>query len=209
MSARALAWTTALGGFGFIVLFVVAAVVYGNGAGRHPGEIEAYYAVPANRLAQIGGFAVLTVGLAFFALFVASVRAQVAPDEPWSSLILAAGTATLMCLLVANTLWASSAFTSVIETGYSIDPRSHLLFEDAGFSFLVAGGVMGATLVAATSLAMSRTAGVPAWLVWLGLPVGVALLAVYWYLPLFALFLWIAAVSVQGLRLNLSAGESR
>ena len=200
MSARALAWTTALGGFGFIVLFVIAAVVYGNGAGRHPEEIVAYYAVPANRLAQIGGFAVLTLGLAFFALFVASVRAQVAPDEPWSSLMLAAGTATLMCLLVANTLWASSAFTSVIETGYSIDPRSHLLFEDAGFSFLVAGGVMGATFVGATSVAMSRTAGVPAWLVWLGLPVGVALLAVYWYLPLFVFFVWIAAVSVVGFR---------
>ena len=198
-------WTTAVGGFGFIALFVVAAVIYGNGAGRQPEEIVAYYAVQSNRLAQIGGFAVLTVALALFALFVASVRASVAPDEPWSSLILGAGVAALVCLLVANTLWASSAFTSVIETEYVIDPRTHLLFEDSGFAFLVAGGVMGATFVAATSLAMSRTAGFPAWLVWLGLPVAIALLAVYWYLPLFAFFVWIGAVSLYGLAQRPSA----
>lgn len=209
MSPRALAWTTAAGGLGFIVLFVIAAVIYGNGAGRDPDEIVAYYAVAANRLAQIGGFAALTVGLAFFALFVASVRAQVAPDEPWSSLILVAGTATLVCLLVANTLWASSAFTSVIERDYVIDPRSHLLFEDAGFSFLVAGGVMGAAFVGATSVAMSRTAGAPPWLVWLGLPAALALLAVYWYLPLFAFFAWIAVVSFRGLGAKVSGAESR
>ena len=201
-------WTTPAGGFGFIACFVLAAVVYGNGAGRHPDEIVAYYSAPANRLAQIGGFAALSVGLALFGVFVASVRAQVVPDEPWSSLILVGGTATLVCLLIANTLWASSAFTSVIEPDYVIDPRTHLLFEDSGFAFLVAGGVMGAAFVGATSVAMSRTAGFPAWLVWLGLPAAVAMLAVYWYLPLFAFFVWIAAVSIQGFGRKLSAGGS-
>ena len=183
-----------------MALFVVAAVLYGNGAGRGAEEIVAYYALPADRLAQIEGFAVLTVALAAFAVFVASVSAQVAPDEPFSSLILAAGVATLVCLLVANTLWASSAFTYVIEREYVIDPKTHLLFEDSGFAFLVAGGVMGAAFVAATSLAMARTAGFPRWLPWLGLPAGVALLAVYWYLPLFLFFVWIVAVSVAVLR---------
>ena len=183
-------------------------MIYGGGAGRRPDEIVSYYSVASNRLAQIAGFAFLAVGLALFGLFVASVRASVAPDEPWSSLILGAGTATLVCLLVANTLWASSAFTSVIEQEYVIDPKSHLLFEDSGFAFLVAGGVMGATFVAATSLAMSRTAGFPAWLAWLGLPVAVALLAVYWYLPLFAFFVWIGAVSLYGLAQRPSAATA-
>jgi hypothetical protein len=205
VTARALGWTTAASAFGFVILFVIAAVVYGNGAGRYPDEITAYYAVQANRLAQIGGFALLTLSLASFAVFVASVRAQLAPNEPWSSLILAAGVATLVCLLVANTLWASSAFTGTIEPNYNIDPRSHLLMEDAGFAFLVAGGVMGATLVSAASVAMSRTVGYPRWLVWLGLPVSVALLAVYWYLPLFAFFVWVVAVALLGLMRKPSA----
>jgi hypothetical protein len=200
VTVRAISWTTAIGGFGFLALFVVAAVIYGNGAGRNPDEIVAYYAVPSNRLAQISGFALLTVGLALFALFVASVRASVSPDEPWSSLILGAGVAMLVCLLIANTLWASSALTSVIEPEYVIDPKTHLLFEDSGFAFLVAGGVMGATFVTATSVAMARTAGLPAWLAWLGLPVALALLAVYWYLPLFAFFAWIAVICIVGFR---------
>lgn len=205
VNSRALGWTMAAGGFGFIALFLVAAAVYGNGAGRHPQEIVAYYAVQTNRLAQIGGFALLTLGLASFAVFVAAVRASVTPEEPWSSLILGAGVATLICLLIANTLWASSAFTMTIESDYVIDPRAHLLLEDSGFAFLIAGGLMGATFVAATSVAMSRTTGFPRWVVWLGLPVGIALLAVYWYLPLFAFFVWIAAVSVVGVRQARSA----
>ena len=77
--------------------------------------------------------------------------------------------------------------------------------EDAGFAFLVAGGVMGATLVSAASVAMSRTVGYPRWLVWLGLPVSVALLAVYWYLPLFAFFVWVVAVALLGLMRKPSA----
>lgn len=199
VSSRAMAWTAAVGGLGFVSLFTVAAILYGNGAGRHPNEIVAYYAVPANRFAQVAGFAALTAGLVLFAVFVASLRAQVARDEPWSSLILGAGFATLLCLLVANTLWASSAFTTIIETDYVIDPKAHLLLEDSGFAFLVAGGAMGATFVAAASFAMARSSGFPSWLAWLGLPVSLALLAVYWYVPLFAFLLWIAIVSVRGL----------
>ena len=194
MPPRAVARSAAVAGFGFVALFIFAAVLYGSGAGRQPDEIVAYYG-SGGRWAQVAGFAVLTAGLAFFAVFVASLRALLGPAEPWSSLSLLAGVATLMCLLIANTLWASSAFTSIIETGYVIDPRTHLIFEDAGFTFLVAGGAMAALLVAAASLAMAAGAVFPRWLSWLGAPVAVALLGTYWYVPLFALFLWIAMVA--------------
>jgi hypothetical protein len=180
-------------------LFVVAATVYASGAGRDPQEIVAYYSIQTNRLTQIAGFAVLSVALALFALFVASVRALVDRSEPWSSLILGAGYATLICLLIANTMWAASAFTSVIERGYTIDPKSHLLIEDTGFAFLVAGGVVGATFVASTSIAISRTTWLPKWLAWTGLPTVIALLGVFWYLPLFVFFMWIVVISLSGL----------
>ncbi len=168
----------------------------------------AYYAVPSHRFAQIAGFALLTAGLAALLVFVAAIRAQLAPDEPWSSLILGAGVATVVCLLIANTLWASTAFTAVIEKSRGVGVNVHLMFEDSGFAFLVAGGVMAATFVAATSLAMAQTAGYPKWLAGLGLPVALALLAVYWYLPLFAFFAWIFVVSLNGLTQKPSSSAS-
>ena len=199
MAPSTVRWTGAIGGCGFVALFIVAAILYANGAGRDPQEIVAYYSRQANRLAQIEGFAVLSIGLALFGLFVSSIRALLQPEEPWSSVILGAGFATLICLLIANTLWASSAFTSVIEANYVIDPRSHLLIEDTGFAFLVAGGVMGALFVGSTSFAMARAIWFPRWLAWSGVPVVIALLSVYWYLPLFAFFVWIVVVGVSGL----------
>jgi hypothetical protein len=199
-------WSTAIGGFGFVVCFTVAAILYGNGAGRYSDQIVAYYSNQANRLAQIEGFVTLTIGLVLFAVFVAGLRAVATRSEPWSSLMFGTGLATVLCLVIANTLWASSAFTTVIESGYVIDPKSHLLLEDSGFAFLVAGGGMGAAFVIATSLGAFRDQLLPRWLVWLGLPVACALMAVYWYLPLFAFFVWIVLVSVVGLRLRRADG---
>ena len=180
--------------------FVVGATLYGSGAGRDSDEIVAYYSQQANRLAQIEGFAIVTAGLVLLAAFVAGLRAVATHSEPWSSLMFGSGMATVVCLVMANTLWASSAFTTVIERGYVIDPRSHLLLEDSGFTFLVAAGAMGAAFVAATSLGVLRDRLLPTWLAWLGVPVAVALLAVYWYLPLFAFLVWIVLASIVSLR---------
>ena len=142
-------------------------------------KIVAYYSQQATRLAQIEGFATLTAGCVLLAAFVAALRSVATHSEPWSSLMFGTGMATVMCLVIANTLWDASAFTTVIERGYVIDPRSHLLLEDSGFTFLVAAGAMGAAFVAATSLGGLRDRLLPPWLAWLGLPVAAALLAVY------------------------------
>jgi hydantoinase/oxoprolinase-like protein len=58
-----------------------------------------------------------------------------------SFLMFGTGLATVLCLVIANTLWASSAFTAVIERGYVIDPNSHLLLEAPALpSWLQAAG---------------------------------------------------------------------
>jgi hypothetical protein len=89
----------------------------GNGAGRYSDQIVAYYSNQANRLAQIEEFVTLTIGLVLFAVFVAGLHAAATRSEPWSSLMFGTGRATVLCLVIANTLWASSAFTTVIESG--------------------------------------------------------------------------------------------
>jgi hypothetical protein len=52
-----------------------------------------------NRLAQIEGFATLTIGLVLFAVFVAGLRAVATRSEPWSSLMFGTGLATVLCLV--------------------------------------------------------------------------------------------------------------
>src|SRR5215471_5307257 len=133
VSPSAARWTTAIGGLGFVCFFVVGATLYGSGAGRDSDEIVAYYSQQANRLAQIEGFAIVTAGLVLLAAFVAGLRAVATHSEPWSSLMFGSGMATVVCLVMANTLWASSAFTTVIERGYVIDVYWYLPL----FAFLV------------------------------------------------------------------------
>ncbi len=195
MQNRSLRIGTAIGGVGFVIFFALGATLYSSGAGRSSDEISSYYADPSRWSAQLYGFAALTVGLVLFTLFVAGLRALSGRREPWSSAAFGTGICAVICLMVANTLWASSAFTVLIERGYTIDPRSHLLMEDAGFAFLIAAGAMGAGFVSAYSVAAHLDRLLPKWLVWLGVPVAVALLAVYWYFPLFGFFVWILAVS--------------
>lgn len=200
---------TAVGGFGFIAFFVAAATVYAGGAGRYSDEIIAYYSQQSNRLAQVTGFAILMIGLSLLTAFVAGLKTTATVRDPWSSLLFGSGMAMVVCLVIANTLWASTAFTTIIEPGYQIDPKSHLLFEDSGFAFLVAAGVMGATFVGAASIGAALDRLWPPWLSWLGIPVVAALLAVYWYLPLFLFLIWIAVVSVVALRFNRTSSTTR
>jgi hypothetical protein len=44
-----------LTGLAFVGLFVLAIVLYGNGAGSNPSQIVDYYASPASRMRQIAG----------------------------------------------------------------------------------------------------------------------------------------------------------
>jgi uncharacterized membrane protein len=73
-------------------------------SGRYSDQIVAYYSNQANRLAQIEGFVTLTIRLVLFAIFVAGLRAVATRSEPWSSLIFGTGLATVLCLVIANTL---------------------------------------------------------------------------------------------------------
>jgi hypothetical protein len=138
----------AVSGLGFVVCFVVGAVIYGNGAGTSASEITAYYARDSDRLRQIVGFAFVLAALVFFIVFVAALR-RALPTGVGADTILAAGIGVAILIAAANALWAASAFTVEIEPNYHIDPRTHLLVEDAGFALLLSAAAFGIAFVAA------------------------------------------------------------
>lgn len=182
----------ALSGIGFVACFAAAAALYGSGAGSGPSEITAYYASSGDRARQIAGFAVLLAGCVLLLVFVG--RLARAAGVGYAAL--GSGIAATALLALANALWAASALTVELEQGYRIDPRTHLLVEDAAFAVLVTASALAIPFVVASSVRAVRGSVFPRWFMPLGGLAALGLATAYWYLPLAAFLLWIAAGSV-------------
>jgi hypothetical protein len=173
-------------GLGFAVTFVGGALVYGSGAGRTAAEISAYYADPSHRARQLSGFAIVLVASLLLVVFVSTLRSRLA---------VLSGGVTAGLLIGANALWAASALVVELEPDYRIDPRTHLLVEDAGFGLFISAAAAAIPLVAAVSMRSSA----PSWFRWAGVPVAAALAASFLYIPFFVFVGWIVAAAVLSL----------
>jgi hypothetical protein len=185
-----------LSGVAFVACFALAVALYGSGAGNDPIEIVAYYASSANRLRQIGGFAALLAGCLFLLVYVVVVVREVVREEPLSTIALLGGAGAALLLAVGDALWAASALTAEIESGYRMSAPAHLLIEDAGFAVVVSGMAVAIPFVLAVSVATARSGRLPYWFALLGGVAVIGLAAAYWYLPLAAFLLWIACGSL-------------
>jgi hypothetical protein len=156
--------------------------VYGSGAGSSDAEIAAYYASHGNRLHQLIGFGLVAAAGVLLAVFAAGFASRVA---------IVGGVLSAALLLVANALWAASAFTVELEPRYVLSPPTHLLLEDAGFACFVSAAAAAIPLVVAASV--ERTT--PRWLAGLGVAPAVALALSYFYFPFFVFLAWVAAAA--------------
>jgi hypothetical protein len=177
----------AFAGLAFVALFAAGAAVYGKGAGSSNTEIAAYYASNGDRLHQLIGFGLVAAAGVLLAVFASGFTSRAG---------LVSGALSAALLLVANALWAASAFTVEIEPGYRLDPRTHLLFEDAGLACFVSAAAAAIPLVVAVSVERST----PRWLAGAGVAVAVALGLAYFYFPFFLFLAWVACVSVLALK---------
>jgi hypothetical protein len=185
-----------LTGLAFVGCFVLAVVLYGGGAGSDPSEIVEYYASAASRMRQIGGFASLLAGCVFLVVYVGVLSRELVPDEPLATIVRVSGGGTAVLLAMGNALWSASAFTAEIESGYRINPQSHLLIEDAAFVIVVSAMAIAIPFVAVSSVVASRTRRLPRWFAYLGIVAAVGLAGAYWYLPLLGFLVWISCGSL-------------
>lgn len=169
-------------GVAFVGCFVVAAILYGGGAGSGAREIATYYEHHAGR--QVAGFAVLLAGCIFLLVF--SVRAAAG-----DLLATASGIATTLLLAIGNALWAATAFAVELEHGYHPARRSHLLVEDAGWVVIVSGAALAIPFVVAVTRASHKR-----WFRALGALTVPALATAYWYAPLAVFLAWIVAADL-------------
>jgi hypothetical protein len=179
-----------LGGVGFVVAFIGGAIAYGSGAGSSNADIASYYASHGNRMHQVVGFALVAAAAVLFVVFVAALG-DVLPRGP-SLVVLVSGGCAAALLLAANALWASSALTIELEAGYRIDPRTHLILEDAGFALFVSAAAVAVPLV----VAVSASGAYDRWFALAGIAVVAALLTSYWYFPFFVFLAWVALAVV-------------
>jgi len=98
--------------------------------------------------------------------------------------------------MLANALWAATAFTVQIQGFYPVNAGSHLLVEDAGFVCLITSMVAAIPWVLVTSFSGMRSGEMPRWFAGLGILAAVGQTLAYWYLPLAAFLLWVLAGSV-------------
>jgi hypothetical protein len=170
-------------GLGFAVTFVAGALVYGSGAGKTAAEISAYYADPSHRARQLSGFAIVLVASLLLVVFVSTFRSRLA---------VLSGGITAALLIGANALWGASALVVELEPHYSIDPRTHLLVEDAGFGLFISAAAAAIPFV----LAVSLRGTFPSWFRWCGVIVGAGLAASFFYIPFFLFVAWVALAAV-------------
>jgi len=182
---------SALSGLAFVACFAAAAALYGSGAGDHAAEIASYYSDHGDRMRQIAGFAVLLAGCVLLLVYVGRLCRSTGAGHA----VVGSGIAATAVLAVANALWAATAFTAETEADYRIDPRTHLLFEDAAWLTVVSSAALAIPFVVGITLRTRRT-GLPRWFAWLGGLAALGLATAYWYFPLAAFLAWIGCGSV-------------
>jgi hypothetical protein len=125
-------------------------------------------------------------------VLVASILLVVFVSTFRSRLAVLSGGMTAVLLLGANALWAASAFAVELEPHYRIDPRTHLLVEDAGFALFVSAAATAIPFV----LAVSTQSSFPRWFRWAGLPVAAALATSFFFLPFFFFVAWVLGAAL-------------
>lgn len=188
-----------LSGIAYVVLFVVALVVSGDGAGNTAQEYADYYADSTNRTREIFTLFLL-IGAALVLLwFVAALRGILVRAEGeaarWTALAFGAGVASASLLCVAASLFAAPAILA--EDGdFELDPGAGSLFANAGYAAFVSSVMIAGMLVFATSIVSARTGVLPRWLGLVGFLVAAIMLFAVFFFPLFVWLAWLLAVSI-------------
>jgi len=188
-----------LSGIAYVVLFIIALFVTGDGAGNTAEEYADYYADSGNRDKEIFAFFLLSGAALVLLWFVAALRGILVRAEGetarWTALAFGSGVASATLLCVAASLFAAPAIL-VEDADFELDPGAGSLVTNAGYGVFVSSVMTAAMLVFATSIVSLRTLVLPRWLALVGFLVAAVLLFAVFFFPLFVWMAWILAVSV-------------
>jgi hypothetical protein len=187
-----------LPGILFVVLFVVAFALTGD-TGDTAQELAEFYAEGDNRAKAFASFFLFLAGMLAFLWFLGALRAALATVEPppgrMTPLAFGSGLVSATLLIGAISTFVAPAGAAEQE-GFEFDANAANVIANAGYAMFVAALVIAALFVAVVSSIALRTAVLPRWLAWLGLPVAVVMLFSIFFFPLFVFLAWVLVVSV-------------
>src|SRR3954470_20221556 len=168
-SPRGIERWAGLGGFLYVVLFIVGNVVAFHDAptgDEGPARYISFYGDSGHRDRIVLGWALVLLGVFFFLWFLSALRQVLRPidgDGFLTTLATIGGAVYATLTLAAISLWAAIATMSDDTFRDRVYPGIVHAGSDAGYVIHSAGGVgIGAMMVAA-SLAASRAALIPRW----------------------------------------------
>ena len=178
---------------GLIALFATPA---GEDTGETPAEVVAYAASH-----ESWTIVTLLFGIASIALsgaFVAGVysRLQRVATSTEAALVLIGGIMFTLCFALCWVVWGAPLADMPDESARALaHAEAYLSYDDIGWFLLGAAGIGAAVMAVPASLA-ARRGGLPGWLAWLGVALGIASLGTVAFLGMFAWMAWIVLASI-------------
>jgi hypothetical protein len=188
-----------LSGVAFVLLFLAALGVSGDGPGDTPEEVARYFADDGNRSTEFLVFFLLVGAALAFLWFLGALRGVLvrAERDParWTALAFGAGVASATLLMASASLFLARA-GAASQDEFAFDPATANMFSNAAYALLVCSTMSAAILVLATSIIGLRTAILPRWTALAGFVVAAVLLFAFLFVPIFVWLAWVLAVSI-------------
>jgi hypothetical protein len=199
---RRLGWERwgALGGFAFVVLYVVAFAALGLEVGNSDRDILDYYASSSHRAKEIVAFFMIAAAALSLIVFGNALRTVISRVEgersaPVAALAWAGTIACATLILAGNALSRATAF-SAFDKEFDIEPNTRRVFESAGYLLFVSATLAAILLVVAVTIAVFRLHVFGRWLGWLSLATALLLPSAIIFIGYLVFVVWVIAVSV-------------
>jgi hypothetical protein len=190
--------TTAVAGFAFVLLYVLAFAL-GIEVGASDRAILEHYADSGNRVRELVAFFLIAGAALAFVGFAAGLRARIDLVEAGGGrlgpLAWAGGIACATLILAGNAVSRAPALAAMNADEFQLDPNTRRLTEAAGFLLFVGGALAAILLVASVSVAAVRAGALPRWLGWAGLVAAALLPLAIGFIGFLVLLAWVMATS--------------
>jgi hypothetical protein len=199
---RRLGWERwgAIGGFAFVVFYIVAFAALDIEVGNSDREILDYYGSSSHRAKEMVAFFMIAAAALSLIVFGNALRTVISRAEgersaPVAALAWAGTIACSTLILTGNALSRATAF-SAFDKEFDLEPNTRRVFESAGYLLFVSATLAAILLVVAVAIAVFRERIFGRWLGWLSIVSALLLPAAILFIGYLVFVVWVIAVSV-------------
>ena len=195
----------AVAGIAFVVMFIAGILVLdAPGHDDSDASLNAFYSQSSNRLrVVIAGYLWAGAGLAFL-WFLGHLRSRLSAAEgdhlELSAVMFGSGVVFVGMLFAAAAAQDPTYAFSIDAFDEPQTQLSRAVIPHIGYGMLLYGMLAAGLTTSTASVAILQTGVLPAWMAWVGFLASLALLFSLLFIPMFALTIWVLAMSIVLLR---------